>query len=76
MESSTLSQNVSYLESSGFVLSVEQKATLRTSLSILQNQHKFSCVKLWGIVKGIKSDYFIAQGLGQDAMKDRKYLYR
>ena len=67
---------MSYLESSGFVLSVEQKATLRTSLAILQSNHKFLCVKLWGVIRGIKNDYFIAQGLGNDAMKDKKYLYR
>lgn len=69
-------QNSSFLESSGVVFSVEQKATLQTSLAILKSQHKFKRAKLWGMVKGIKKNYFIAQGIGSDEMQGKKYLYR
>lgn len=76
MESDSFVQNSSFLESSGVVFSAEQKATLQTSLAILKSQHKFKRVKLWGIIKGIKKNYFIAQGIGSDETQDRKYLYR
>lgn len=76
MEGDSLVQNSSFLESSGVVFSAEQKATLQTSLAILKSQHKFKRVKLWGIIKGIKKNYVIAQGTGNDEMEDRKYLYR
>lgn len=76
MEGDSLVQNCSFLESSGVVLSPEQKATLQTSLAILKSQHKFKRVKLWGMIKGIKKNYFIAQGIGNDETQDRKYLYR
>lgn len=68
--------NLDYLGSSGIVLSVEQKASLQTSLVILKKEHKFCRVKFWGIIKGIQNDYFIVQGVGKDELKDRKALYR
>ena len=76
MEGDSFIQNSSFLESSGVVFSVEQKATLQTSLAILKSQHKFKRVKLWGMVKGIKKNYFIAQGIDDDEIQDKKYLYR
>lgn len=60
----------------GVVLSVEQKTQLQSSLVILQNKCKFSRVQLWGVVRGVSADYFIAVGLGKDELGDRKYLYR
>ncbi|CAB1429317.1 unnamed protein product [Pleuronectes platessa] len=56
-------------------LNVEQRAALQTSLVILQKNYKFQRVLLWGKVLGLKADYFIAQGRGEDEMKDRKNLY-
>lgn len=68
--------NINELGSSGIVLSVEQEASLQTSLVILARDHKFRKVKLWGVVKGVQKDYFVAQGVGRDELKDRKFVYR
>lgn len=76
MESDGLHLNISYVGSCGIILSGEQKAALETSLVILQNNHKFNRVFLWGKILGVKNDYFIAQGTGNDEMADRKTLYR
>lgn len=75
MESEGLHLNISYVGSCGVILSAEQKAALETSLVILQNNHKFNRVFLWGKILGVKNDYFIAQGTGDDEMTDRKTLY-
>ncbi|XP_071834020.1 radial spoke head protein 9 homolog [Apostichopus japonicus] len=75
MESDGLHLNISYVGSCGIILSGEQKAALETSLVILQNNHKFNRVFLWGKILGVKNDYFIAQGTGNDEMADRKTLY-
>ena len=56
-------------------LNEEQRAALQTSTVILQINYKFQRVMFWGKVLGSKADYFIAQGRGEDEMKDRKYLY-
>ena len=68
--------NLDYLGNSGVTLSVEQKASLQTSLVVLKKEQKFYRVKFWGIIKGIQNDYFIVQGVGKDELKDRKALYR
>ena len=68
--------NINELGSSGIVLSVEQEASLQASLVILARDHKFRKVKLWGVVKGVQKDYFVAQGVGRDELKDRKFVYR
>lgn len=67
---------VDYVGSSGVILSTEQKAALQSSLVILKSNYKFRGVKLWGKILGVKSDYFIVQGVGKDELKDRKTLYR
>lgn len=76
MDSETVFSNLDYLDSSGIVLSVEQKASLQSSLVTLKKDHKFRRVKLWGIIRGIQNDYFIIQGVGKDEIKDRKALFR
>ena len=76
MDSEGVFTNLDYLGSSGVVLSVEQRATLQSSLVLLRREHKFWRVKLWGVIRGIQKDYFIAQGVGMDELKDRKALYR
>ena len=68
--------NIDYLGSSGFVLSTEQKAALQSSLVILKNNYKFRRVLFWGKILGVKTDYFIVQGVGKDELRDRKTLYR
>lgn len=76
MDSEGLHLNIEYLSGSGVVLSPEQRAALQTSLVIIKTNYKFEKVKLWGKILGLKDDYFIAQGCGNDELKDRKYLYR
>jgi len=75
MDSRNLHLNIDYASSSGIVLSPEQKAVLQTSLTILQNNHKFSKVYFWGKILGVKDDYFIAQGVNDDEFSERKTLY-
>ena len=76
MNSGDLHISIDYVGTSGIILSPEQKAALQTSLTILQNNMKFSRVYLWGKILGIKDDYFIAQGIEKDEFKERKFLYR
>lgn len=76
MDSETLYSNLDYLGSSGVVLSVEQKASLQSSLVTLRKDHKFKRVKLWGTIHGIQKEYFIVQGVGRNELLDRKALYR
>ena len=76
MNSTDLHLMIDYLGSSGIMLSPEQKSVLQTSLVILKNEQKFNKVLFWGSIKGIKSDYYIVQGIGADEMLDKKTLYR
>ena len=76
MDSEGVFTNLDYLGSSGVVLSVEQKASLQSSLVLLKREHKFRRVKVWGVIRGIQNDYFVVQGVGKDEIKDRKALYR
>lgn len=75
MESDSLHLCIDYVGSSGVVLSPEQKACLQTSLVILKSESKLKKVYFWGKIIGIKDDYFIAQGTGNDEMTDRKTYY-
>ena len=68
--------NIDYVGSSGIILSTEQKAALQSSLVILKSNYKFRVVKFCGKIFGVKSDYFIVQGVGKDELKERKTLYR
>ncbi|CAH8490967.1 unnamed protein product [Schistosoma turkestanicum] len=75
MDSSDLHLAIDYVGSCGIVLTPEQKATLQTTLTILKHENKFSYVSFWGIIRGISGDYFIAQGIGKDVLKDKITLY-
>lgn len=76
MDAEGLHMNIDYVGSSGIILSTEQKAALQSSLVILKSNYKFRVVKFWGKIFGVKSDYFIVQGVGKDELKERKTLYR
>ncbi len=76
MDGDSLLANVGYLGSSGVVLSVEQRASLQSSLVLLRREHKFRRVKLWGVIRAVQGDYFIAVGVGIDELRQRKSLYR
>ena len=76
IESNKLILDVENLAYSGIVLSVEQKAALQTSLSILREQYKLNKVYFWGKISGTKEDYFIAVGAGANEIKQRTFFYR
>lgn len=76
MDSSALSYSLEFVAGSGHTLNVEQKTALQTSLLILKKNYKFNRVLFWGKILGLKEDYFIAQGRGEDEMQDKKNLYR
>jgi len=63
MEAASFSRNLDSLSFvSGVSFSLEQRASLPISLSILKSQQNLSKVVLWGRILGEKSDYLIAQG--------------
>ena len=76
MDSETLFSDLGCLGSSGVVVSVEQKASLQSSLVILKRKQKFRRVKLWGVIRGVKKDYFIVHGMGRNELIDKRALYR
>lgn len=76
MDFKTLYYSWELVAGSGQTLSVEQRVALQTSLVILQKNYKFNRVLFWGKILGLKDDYFIAQGRGEDEMQDKKDLYR
>ncbi|XP_041661988.1 radial spoke head protein 9 homolog [Cheilinus undulatus] len=75
MNSNSLLYSLDLVAGSGHTLNVEQRTALQTSLTILRKNYKFNRVLFWGKILGIKEDYFIAQGRGEDEMKDKKNLY-
>jgi radial spoke head protein 9 len=75
MDTDGLHLSLDYLGSSGIVLNTEQKTSLQTSLLLLKNREKFRRVQFWGKIVGIQGEYFIAQGIGNDQLDDRKSHY-
>lgn len=75
MDSNTLFYSVELVGGSGHTLNIEQRAALQTSLVILRKNYKFHRVMFWGKILGLRDDYFIAQGRGEDEMLDKKNLY-
>ncbi|KAM3859994.1 radial spoke head protein 9 homolog [Diretmus argenteus] len=61
--------------STGYVLNVEQRAALQTSLVLLKKNYRFNRVLFWGRILGLEFHYFIAQGRGADELKDKKNFY-
>ncbi|KAK2856346.1 hypothetical protein Q5P01_005081 [Channa striata] len=75
MDADSLYYSMELVAGSGQILSVEQRTALQISLVILQKNYKFNRVLFWGKILGLKVDYFIAQGRGEDELEDRKSLY-
>ncbi|XP_051974970.1 radial spoke head protein 9 homolog [Xyrauchen texanus] len=75
MDSDTLHYSLDLVAGNGLILSCEQRAALQTSLIILKRNYMFSRVLFWGKILGVKCDYFIAQGVGEDEMNNKKSLY-
>lgn len=76
MDSASLYYSLDLVSGAGLTLSSEQRTALQTSLVIVQKNYRFKRVLFWGKILGIKHDYFIAQGVTDDEMKDKKALYR
>lgn len=75
IDSNRLLLDIEHLAYSGVVLSVEQKASLQTSLAIAKEQYKFNKIYFWGKILGTREDYFVAVGAGINEMKQRTFLY-
>lgn len=75
MDSNSLYYSLELVAGSGPTLSVEHRTALQTSMVILRKKYKFHRVLFWGKILGLKDDYFIAQGRGEDEMQDKKNLY-
>ncbi|KAK0141490.1 Radial spoke head protein 9 [Merluccius polli] len=75
MDSSTLRYSLDLVSGNGYTVSGEQRAALHTSLQLLKKNYRYTRVLFWGKVLGLKQDYYIAQGKGEDEMKDTKFLY-
>jgi len=56
-------------------ISTETKIALQSSLVIKMHEEKFKSIKLWGKIIGVKQDYYIAQGFGENEVTDRKSFY-
>lgn len=76
IDSNSLILDIENLAYSGVVLSVEQKTSLQTSLSIQRDQYKFSRIYFWGKILGVREDYYIAVGVGKNELKQRTFIYR
>jgi len=75
MNSRELHLDIDYVGSSGVILTPEQKASMQTSLCILENQQKFDNVYFWGKILGVNEDYFIAHGVQRNEFGERRFLY-
>ncbi|KAK7906921.1 hypothetical protein WMY93_015533 [Mugilogobius chulae] len=75
MDSNSLSYALDLVAGSGHTLTVEEKTVLSTSLVIMKKNYQFNRVLFWGKILGLKSDYYIAQGRGENEMQEQKYLY-
>ncbi|KAF3702751.1 Radial spoke head protein 9 -like protein [Channa argus] len=75
MDADSLYYSVELVAGSGHILNVEQRTALQISLVIMKKNYKFNRVLFWGKILGLKRDYFIAQGRGEDELQDRKNLY-
>uniref|UniRef100_A0A8C5HUU7 Radial spoke head protein 9 homolog n=1 Tax=Gouania willdenowi TaxID=441366 RepID=A0A8C5HUU7_GOUWI len=75
MDANTLFGSLDLVAGSGYTLNSEERAALQTSLRILKKDHKFNRVLFWGKILGLDADYFIAQGRGEDEMKNRTSFY-
>jgi len=75
MEAHALSSNLGHISSFGVGLNQTQHSALETSLIIAQANHKFTDIRFWGKINGIKEDYFIVYGINKDEINGRKFLY-
>ncbi|OAF65148.1 Radial spoke head protein 9, partial [Intoshia linei] len=70
-----LTENIDKFGTNGIVLSIEKQSALLTSLLILKKNNKLDQVNFWGIIRGIKDDYYIAEGIKHDDLFTVKIFY-
>jgi len=75
MEAATLTSSLTNISSLGVGLNQTQQSALNTSLLIAEANYKFTGLRFWGKISGIKEDYFIVYGINKDELNDRKFLY-
>ncbi|XP_035215980.1 radial spoke head protein 9 homolog [Stegodyphus dumicola] len=70
-----LNLNMDNFYSTGYFLTIEEQSILQLSLPILQQENKFTSVAFLGKIFGIKNDYYIAQGRGNDFIRNKMSFY-
>lgn len=75
MDAATLSSGLVNISSLGVGLNQTQQSALDTSLIIAEANYKFTGIRYWGKISGIKEDYFIVYGINKDELNGRKFLY-
>eukprot|EP00051_Salpingoeca_urceolata_P017615 m.242208 g.242208 ORF g.242208 m.242208 type:complete len:293 (+) comp19006_c6_seq1:298-1176(+) len=76
MDSGSLSTALDAVASTGFVLSVEQRSALQSSLLLLRQAEKFTRVVLFGRITAVSRDYLVAQGFAAaDPLVPAKSFY-
>lgn len=75
MDAATLTSSLNNISSLGVGLNQTQQSALDTSLIIAEANYKFTGIRYWGKISGIKEDYFIVYGINKDELNGRKFLY-
>ncbi|KAM8826636.1 radial spoke head protein 9 homolog isoform 2-T2 [Synchiropus picturatus] len=75
MDCSSLFYSLDIVAINGHTLNMEQRAALQTSSTLLKKRHRFRRLLFWGKILGLKVDYFIVQGRGEDEVKEKTFLY-
>ncbi|XP_027694254.1 radial spoke head protein 9 homolog [Vombatus ursinus] len=75
MDSESLLLSLELASGSGQGLSPDRRASLLTSLLLVKRDYRYERVLFWGRILGLVADYYIAQGLGEDQLGERKSLY-
>ncbi|XP_068632896.1 radial spoke head protein 9 homolog [Battus philenor] len=64
-----------YIKVNGVMLTNELISLLETSLTLLQVENHFSTIQYWGQIYAMDKDYYIAVGINDDVLNDKKYFY-
>ncbi|XP_075210124.1 radial spoke head protein 9 [Lycorma delicatula] len=59
----------------GITLSSEKRLVIYNSLILIKNDSHFKDIFLWGIVRGLNADFYIAYGYQKDALIGRIFYY-
>lgn len=67
-------EEVGNFSAAGFILNVEERTVMNTSLQLKKEEERFKEIGLWGKVLGIHRDYYVAQANSDDYFV-RKLFY-